>query len=179
MTSSTVTLRPPTLEECQRVREWRNATDVLPMLRTGYKTADEQAAFYRDVICNPASNHRYYAIVAPLCTCGQLAADCRCTGVFLGLGGLTYLDRTPGEGEISLIIGPEFRGRGYGTAAVDALLAKAFGPLQLRSVMGECYFRSPAILFWESLIARDDCPYWYENVEAGDDASVCWRWGKR
>jgi RimJ/RimL family protein N-acetyltransferase len=138
----TVTLRQPlTLDECQQVREWRNAPDVAPMLRTGYKTEEEQAAFYRDVICNQQqTNHRYYAL--------EHGAD------FVGIGGLTYLDKRPGVGEISLVLGPDFRRRGIGAACVRALLAEAYGPLRLRSVVGESYAKNPALLFWIKMLTR-------------------------
>ncbi len=107
-------LRQPTAEECEQIRVWRNAPDVLPILRTKEPiTVEQQAAFYRDVICNPASEHRYYA----------LEQD----GVFIGIGGLTYIK--DGKTEISLVLGPDYRGKGYGSKAVDALLNQAARPL--------------------------------------------------
>jgi RimJ/RimL family protein N-acetyltransferase len=149
-----VTLRQPTLAECQLVREWRNDPAVLPMLRTGYKTEAEQAAFYRDVVCNPEADHRYYA----------LEHD----GQFIGLGGLTYLSRVHGEAEISLILAPRVRRHRYGKTAVDALLAEAFGPLGLRAVVGECYAEGP-IGFWQSVAS--------ERVTShGMDATGTYRW---
>jgi RimJ/RimL family protein N-acetyltransferase len=135
-----VTLRKLTYAECQQVREWRNDPSVFPMLRTGYKTVEQQAEFYRTVIDEPSSPHRYYAVDA--------------NGVFVGMGGLTYLDKVPGVGEISLLLAPEARLSGLGTAAVRALLLKAFNGLELRSVVGECYQRSPALGFWQKLLQR-------------------------
>ena len=134
-----LTLRQPlTLAECQIVREWRNDPAVLPMLRTGYKTEEQQAAFYRDVICNPDSKHQYYAL--------------EMTQRFIGMGGLTYLDWDKKQGEISLIIGPEFRDKGVGTAAVDALLEQA-KTIGLESVIGECYAQGHQS-FWMKQIAK-------------------------
>lgn len=118
-----ITLRKPTLAECQQVRIWRNDPAVLPMLRTGAKTARQQGQFYRRVICNPESEHKYFALVRK--------------GQFIGLGGLTYMHRRPGEAEISLLLGPEFRGQGLGAASVVALLRAAVG-LRLSAVIGEC-----------------------------------------
>lgn len=135
----TVTLRAPSLDECQLVRVWRNAPDVLPMLRTGAKTEAEQAAFFRDVICNPRADHRYYAVVG-----GR---------ELLGMGGLTYLSRVTGEAEISLLLDPAWRGKGVGTAAVLALLEQACH-LHLTSVIGECYAQSPAQPFWRKVVER-------------------------
>jgi RimJ/RimL family protein N-acetyltransferase len=158
----TVTLRPPTLEECQQVRIWRNAPDVLPMLRTKEPlTEEQQAAFYRDVVCNPDSNHRYYALdwqpptIDVTTFMDEVPKWHTPPPVFVGLGGLTYLDRIPCEAEISLLLGPQWRGRGLGTAAVDALLVEAFyGPLALKAVCGECYKQSPALHFWIEMAAR-------------------------
>lgn len=133
-----VTLRPPTLAECELVRRWRNDPAVLPGLRTGYKTAADQAAFYRSVICDPQADHRYYALVH---------AD-----TFIGLGGLTYLSRVQGEAEISMILDPSQRGKGLGSAAVDALLDEAWR-LGLTSVIGECYAQGN-VGFWSKQLAR-------------------------
>jgi RimJ/RimL family protein N-acetyltransferase len=137
-----ITLQHPTLEQCELVRQWRNAPDVLPMLRTREPlTVEQQAAFYRDVVSNPASNHRYYALMHQ--------------DQFVGLGGLTYLDRVPGEGEISLILGPEFRRGGIGSGAVQALRVEG-GRLGLRWIVGECYDTNPAQWFWVKAVVRCD-----------------------
>lgn len=143
-----VTLRQPvTLAECLAVGVWRSAPDVTPMLRTGAKTPEEQTAFHRDVIGNSASGHQFYAV------------DVR--GEFAGLGGLTYLDRVPGEAEITLILGPASRGRGLGTLAVDALLAEA-RRLGLTAVIGECY-------------AVGNLAFWTRQVRRYP-AHMTWRW---
>lgn len=150
-------LRPPTREECQMVREWRNAPDVLPMLRTKEPlTVEQQDAFYDDVVCNPKSEHEYFALEQ----CGQ----------FIGMGGLTHLDRTFGEAEISLILGPEFRGKGFGSLAVDALLeqARTFG---LSAVVGECYAQGNQ-RFWIRKLIGDPRVLW----EWKDNGTLAWRW---
>lgn len=152
-----VTLRQPlTLAECQLVREWRNDPAVLPMLRTGYKTEEEQAQFYRSVICNPEADHWYYAVEAG--------------GVFVGMGGLTYVSRTPGEAEISLLLGRSFRGKRVGDYAVDALLEEA-SERGLTSVVGECYV-SGHLTFWARQMARSD----YPSQRWIDGDSLKWRW---
>lgn len=146
-----------TLEQCELVRQWRNEPDVLPMLRTPEPlTAEQQAAFYRDVVCNPGSNHRYYALIA---TRLQRVEEER-REVFVGMGGLTYLNRTPGEAEISLILGPSFRQDGHGTRAVQALRAEA-ARLGLKWVVGECYDRNPALSFWVKTVTRTDASVRY------------------
>lgn len=140
-------LRDLTLAECQLVREWRNAPDVLPMLRTKEPlTEDQQSAFYRNVVCNPRSGHRYYAIEHD--------------GQFVGMGGLTYILRD--EGEISLILGPAFRRSGLGTLAVRALRVEA-QRLGLRWIVGECYDVNPAREFWVKQVAKCDGHIRYET----------------
>lgn len=168
---STVTLRPITLEECQLVREWRNDPLVLPMLRTANPlTAEQQAAFYRNVVCNRASGHRYYAIVRPCPIDTTSMSDKTPQFVwrdqFIGMGGLTYLTRRAGEAEISLILGPQFRGNGFGAAAVDALLTEAYDVLKLEAVVGECYEKNGARDFWARMLERRR------------PVSRSWRWEK-
>jgi RimJ/RimL family protein N-acetyltransferase len=144
-----VKLRVPlTREECQQIRLWRN--DVAPVMRTGSKTEAEQDAFYHDVICNPSAPHRYFAIEAG--------------NAFVGMGGLTHLDERPGEAEISLLIGPAFRGQHIGTAAVDALLKEAFETLGLSAVRGECY-------------ANGNLRFWTEQI-LERPATVRWTWDR-
>lgn len=142
-----ITLRQPTLAECQLVREWRNDPAVLPMLRTGYKTEAEQEAFYRDVICNAWADHWYFAI--------DLWGD------FYAFGGLTHLSRVAGQAEISLIVDPEQRGCGLGKYAVEGLLAEA-RKRGLTSVIGECY-------------ATGNLPFWARQI-VRRPARMTWEW---
>lgn len=146
---SSVRLRQPTADECELVRLWRNDPAVLPTLRTKEPlTKEQQAAFYRDVVCNPASNHRYYALEHEICPCGHAGSR-----QFIGLGGLTYLDRVPGIAEISLLLGPDFRREGLGAPAVDALRREGHR-IGLRWIEGECYDTNPAQRFWIKVVTR-------------------------
>ena len=177
ITATPLTLRSLTLDECQQVRAWRNAPNVLPTLRNARVTTEsEQEQFYSTIVCNPAAPHRYFA----------LSHD----GAFVGMGGLTHLDREPGVGEIGLILAPLRRGMGVGSAAVDALLTEAFATLQLHAVVGECYGRNPAIAFWlsrlEDLAGRFVTSYAFHGgrligLRAGSTAArrsgdLKWRW---
>jgi RimJ/RimL family protein N-acetyltransferase len=152
-----VILRQPTREECQQVRLWRNDPAVLPMLRTRTPlTKWQQDWFYLSVVVWPWSHHRYYAI-----------EDRR--GFFIGLGGLTHLKRAPGEAEISLILGPDYRGEGNGSRAVQFLLLQAVS-LGLRAVVGECY-RTGNVEFWLRQLERRK-PAWV----AYEDSGIKWAW---
>jgi RimJ/RimL family protein N-acetyltransferase len=177
---SVILRQPLTLAECQQVRVWRNAPDVLPMLRTGEKTEAEQDAFYRNVILNPTSVHRYYAIDAPVQW--TVRHDGQASGtVFVGMGGLTYINRERKEAEISLLLGPLFRRNGYGRAAVQALLTEAFGPLGLDAVIGECYAANPARTFWAKLVLNTNPARNLTGVRTVDwqmHESLTWRWRK-
>ncbi len=143
-----VTLRQPlTREECQIVRLWRNDPAVLPMLRTGHKSVAEQDAFYRTFVREPDADHWYYAI--------------ELDGAFIGMGGLTYLSRQPGQAEISLILAPWSRSQGLGSEAVDALLVEAKNR-GLASVIGECY-------------ALGNLPFWTKQI-VKRPARMTWEW---
>lgn len=159
-----IALRQPlSCQECELVRLWRNQPDVLPMLRSGYKTAEEQYAFYVNVICNPKADHQYYAIEL-----NPPPSD-----ALIGMGGLTYLSREPGAAEISLLLSPLWRGRGYGPAAVRVLLDEAWRS-GLTSVTGFC-FRTGPQAFWRRQLSQVDCDSrcWYVRD------SLLWRWDKK
>jgi RimJ/RimL family protein N-acetyltransferase len=152
-----VTLRQPlTLAECLLVREWRNAPDVLPMLRTGYKSVEAQTAFHADVICGDQSQHRYYAV------------DDQQT--FVGIGGLTDLDLVPGQAEITLVLGPHARGHGLGRMAVEALRTEAVR-LGLMLMIGECYQEGPCG-FWRACLRTWPAGLWWTD----DRGSLHWVW---
>lgn len=121
-------LTAPTREDVQRVREWRN--DEPQFLRTPYLLTEEmQDGFYNNVICNRDSNHRYFSIYA----------DYVDNSMFIGFGGLTNIEWENGCAEISLIINPEYRGKGHGRAAVDLLLGQGFDRMRLETIYGEVY----------------------------------------
>jgi GNAT superfamily N-acetyltransferase len=105
-----------------------------------------QEKFYKDVICNRHSSHRYWKIE-------HGRAD--------GMGGLTNIEWENGQAEISLIINPQWRGNGFGREAVDLLLDQAFNYLRLELVYGECYTCNPAMGFWEKVCKKyQSNPYW-------------------
>ena len=73
---------------------------------------------------------------------------------FIGYGGIENIEWENGRGEISLLIGPDYRRKGYGAQAVEAILDKAFNYLRLPNVHGECYYISPAVPFWKNLVKQ-------------------------
>ena len=134
-----VEFRAPTLADVEQVRLWRN--EVPESLRTPYLlTEQQQEAFYRDVVGDP-SKSRWWAVY---------------DGVLVGFTGLTGIQWENGVAEISLILSPDARGRGYGEEILGRLLGEGFGNLGLQTIHGECYHCNPAIGFWERMVEKFD-----------------------
>lgn len=145
-------LEPLTQEQCETVRKWRNAE--MEVWRTPFMlTREMQIDFYKNIVCNRDSNHRYWAIVRTIED--DIKGIVPETG-FIGMGGTTYIQWENRIGEITLIIDPERRGSGEGVKAVDLLLDQAFNHLNLQTVFGECYECNPASGFWEKIIEKYD-----------------------
>lgn len=148
-------LEPLTLDQCQIVRIWRNAE--IQNYRTPFMLTEEmQADFYRRC-CDRNSPHRYFAIWEKIkretadTREGMAMAD---SLVFIGLGGITWIQWENSIGEISLILDPKKRGKGLGEKAVDLLLDHAFNSLNLQMVFGECYSCNPALAFWHKVAGK-------------------------
>jgi RimJ/RimL family protein N-acetyltransferase len=146
------------LEDVGRIRLWRNQD--LSGLRTSHPlTEEEQEAFYKNVICNSKSPHRYWAI--------KIDGEGECLH-FIGMAGLTYIQWENRIAEISLIIGGKVKGdsgmsltisgdwqrKGHGTEAVDLVLERGFKYLGLKTIFGECYYCNPALEFWRKMAAK-------------------------
>ena len=140
--------------EVQEVRKWRN--NELQFLRTPYRITEEmQEAFFDNVINDKDSKHRYFAImndVFPEVTVKTPTKEILYSG-FIGMGGLTNIEWENGTAEISLIINPDYRGKGYGLKAVDLLLDEAFKSMRLYSVYGEVYDCGNRG-FWEKVVKQ-------------------------
>lgn len=125
-----------TAADCEQVRRWRSG--VIDTLRTPMLlTEDMQAAFYRDVVCNRAAPHRYYALRE------QFTEDLLAC---VGLTNLAWENRTA---EISLIVHPTQRGQGVGRTALWLLAHEAFDRLNLKTLYAECYACNEALGFWQ------------------------------
>jgi GNAT superfamily N-acetyltransferase len=97
-----------------------------------------QDEFYDNVINNRDSKPRYYALIHD--------KD------FIGMGGLTNIEWENGTAEISLIISPEYRGRGWGKKAVDLLRHEAILNMRLNGLYGEVYDCGNR-KFWEKIVS--------------------------
>lgn len=139
-----VTYRLDALTEadCIEMQGVRNEEAVRSGLRTPYlATKESQQKFYREIVCNPSSPHRYYAIRTN-----------DASGKAVGMVGLTAISWENGHAEISLVVTDGFRGQGVGRAAVDLVLEEAFKRMRLVTVFGECYENNTALAWWMKLV---------------------------
>jgi hypothetical protein len=125
------TLRVLTADECEVVRQWRNL-DLSPWRTPYYLTEEQQQDFYREVVCNRNTPHRFWAVDEG--------------GRFAGMVGLTNIQWENRTAELNLIMGPDMHK--LADAAVDLLLEQAFDFVGLLTVCGECYLCSPQLMFW-------------------------------
>jgi predicted acetyltransferase len=124
-------------QEVEMVRQWRQA--VPQALRTPRSlTYEQQQDFYQNVVCNRDANAYYWGIWYD--------------EELIGQAGIESIEWTNRRGEISLLLNPELRQKGLGSAAVDILLHKGFLELNLDSVYGECYTCNPAKDFWLKMV---------------------------
>jgi RimJ/RimL family protein N-acetyltransferase len=142
----TIRLDALTAEDCEQVRVWRNS-EARPSLRTQFMlTAEMQADFYRTVVCNRQSPHRYWAVLEEEPRMPPVR------GTFRGMVGLTNISFENGSAEISLIMDPTQKGGGIGRRVVTLILTEAFRHMRLLTVVGECYRNNPALGFWQKMV---------------------------
>jgi RimJ/RimL family protein N-acetyltransferase len=123
---------------CLEIIQWRN--DRIETLRTPYfLNTDMQEDFYKNVISNKNSNHRYFAIENNY-------------NNFVAFGGITNIQHENSIAEISLIVNPGYIQKGYGAESAECLLKHAFGNMNLYNIYGECYkCNETGVKFWEKL----------------------------
>lgn len=148
-----------TREQCQIVRQWRN--EEPQFLRTPYLLTEEmQDEFYDNVVSNRDSRHRYFGLIKqgyiPIAVemareHGVRIPDDETYDAFIGIGGLTNIEWENGCTEISLILAPVDRDKGYGREAVKLLLDYAFNTMRLVTVYGEVY-HCGNYKFWEHMV---------------------------
>ena len=135
-----------TREQIQQAREWRNSESQF--LRTPYLITEQmQNEFFDNVINNRDSKHRYFAIM------GEMKESLE--REFIGMGGITNIEWENGTAEISLIINPDYRGKGKGKEAVHWLLREGFRNMRLESIFGEVY-ECGNLQFWVKMVNHFD-----------------------
>lgn len=135
------------LENLQKIREWRNV-DIRAYRTPYFITEGMQEDFYRDVICNRRSNHRYWALVDPM---RKNPYPILFRPFLIGMGGIINIQWENRLGEISLFIHHTEQRQGYGKQAVELLLDQAFNYMNLENVYGECYYCAPSFGFWRKI----------------------------
>jgi RimJ/RimL family protein N-acetyltransferase len=151
------------------ILKWRSKCPE--SLRTNKElTIENQLDFYDNVISNKNSNARWWGIEVNYVLVGYCAIE-----------NTSWENR---NGEISLLIDPEYHDKGYGKEAIKILLDKGFNQLNLNNIYGEVYLCNSAVSFWEKIIKQyngtksimPNRKYWngqyydaiYFNFEKGD-----------
>jgi len=123
-----IEIGPLSREDMEIIRGWRNK--IPETLRTPYFLTEEmQEAYYDQVICNRASTTRYWAFKQDS---GFIAEE------LIGMGGIENISWENSIGELSVLVNPEKRGKGFGKQIVHEILNQAFNFLNLENVFAEC-----------------------------------------
>ena len=139
-----------TQADCEQVRKWRN--EDISGARTPYLLTElQQANFYRDIVSNPDSGHRYWAVRLPS---EYPEGDPRYISELVGIAGLTNIEWENGRAEIALMIGDEYRDQGHGKEALNEVLKWGFERMRLMSIYGNVYECNKDIEFWYKVIER-------------------------
>jgi RimJ/RimL family protein N-acetyltransferase len=139
--------------DVEQVRRWRN--ECLETLRTPFLlTEDMQQRFYEDTISSRNARARYWGIFEHKHE-EYPKNDLTCDyDILLGMIGLENIEWENRRAEISIILNPEYRGKGYGEQAVDLLLEQGFFFMNLEIIWGECYTCNPALQFWKKIAKK-------------------------
>lgn len=133
------------------IRGWRNNT--FGVLRTPYLlTYEQQEDFYRKIVCNRNSNCRYFAIKKMIRREG--IKNSFFEGSLIGMCGLENIEWENGLGEISLILGPNYVGKGYGKISLSLILNEGFNFMRLNTIYGECYHTNKNLGFWRKQVKK-------------------------
>jgi RimJ/RimL family protein N-acetyltransferase len=127
-----VTLDTIAADDLPFIVEWRKADPA--GARTPYDiNIDQELAWYRR-LQEPGCRDRYWMLDA--------------LGQRVGLAGLTGIEWENGRAEIALLVDPELRGKGIGSAGVRLTLEQAFDRMRMVSVYGEVYACNRYYDFW-------------------------------
>jgi RimJ/RimL family protein N-acetyltransferase len=124
--------------DMELIIKWRSTCPEA--LRTTFPlTLENQLDFYNNTVINKNSNARWWGIEE---------------NILIGYCAIENISWENRNGEISLLIDPQYHEKGYGREAVKMLLNKGFNQLNLDNIYGECYQCSPAVSFWEKIIRQ-------------------------
>jgi RimJ/RimL family protein N-acetyltransferase len=143
-----------TAEDLYLIVEWRKADPA--GARTPYDiTVEQEQAWFRR-LQEPGCRDRYWMLD---------------DGDRVGMTGLTGIEWENGRAEIALLVDPERRGNGIGSAGVRLALEQAFDRMRLASVYGEVYACNRYYDFWGHQVRKysgDDVVLPYMKFWAGE-----------
>lgn len=159
----TVRLRPIRREDLPSFCAWREA--ARPYLRTPFVlNLEQQTRWFEDVVCDRRATDRFWAIEAstPKTFISTSVANPSLSaswqgemdGALVGIGGLTEIQFENGLAEITLILDPTQKGKGYGEQAFDLVLDEAFNAMRLETVIAEVYVHNGALGFWRRMAEK-------------------------
>jgi hypothetical protein len=143
-----LTLKTPSLRDLLEVRTWRNRQEMAAVLRTEKKTTVWMQIYY------------WFRV--------KLGIRCKIKSFyhrkqFIGVAGLDYLCKD--SGEITMMINPAHRRKGYGQIMFQMLITKIW-PRDVRFLLGECYDCNPGKAFWLKVLNSLVFPFsWDSNIK--------------
>ncbi|UCF79339.1 MAG: GNAT family N-acetyltransferase [Candidatus Eiseniibacteriota bacterium] len=126
MKKSRVSLRAFGMEEVERSLDWVNDDEVTKYTGTSSPiSADEHRAYWEKELKNP--RRKTFSIVTS-------------EGRHIGNIGLLEIDWVARNAEVYVYVGDaQYRGKGYGTEAIQCLVEYAFGRLNLHKLFARVY----------------------------------------
>lgn len=122
-------LGPHREDDLERLHRWENDPELLEMM------SDELSPTSLDDTRNGLARW-----MSPAESPGRFAIRLAESGEFIGFAHLGEIERRHGRCKLGYLIGPSaYWGRGYATEAVRAVVAHAFGPLELRRIQAGAY----------------------------------------
>lgn len=155
-------LKALSLQNLEQVRLWRN--ESLSGLRTSFLlTAEMQAKFYTDIICNRQANARFWGVCDEFEHEREVFRGGRNQIVkfvdlsFIGMTGLENISWENRLAEISLLLDPDYPMDKYGAEALHLLLKQGFMHMNLENICVEIYDCNPDQKFWLKIALEYDC----------------------
>ena len=148
-----------TLEDAEQIRIWRNQD--IGAARTPYLlTKEMQEKWYNETVCDRSANSRYWAIRKKADEIEKKKMGIYIDyneidiTVLIGIAGLQNIEWENRTAEISLMIGPDYRRKGYGKEALQKLLAMGFDQIGLHSIWGEVYEFASSFKYWYAMMNK-------------------------
>jgi len=144
-------LRELQYNDIDAINEWRN-TSKIGLRTNGPETIEKQEGFF--IQLEKRNDWRFWAVEIDKIIDVDTTND-TFEPTLIGQGGFTNISLENRNAEISLIIDPEMRGKGYGKETVDLLLDQAFNYMNLHNIYGEVYdCNDVGLMFWDGIVKQ-------------------------